>query len=307
MTSTSATANGDRHVLFIGVDASHSHAMAAVPEWSSELGVPLRVKPVDVPVGAGSDRYERIVNELLADPHAAGAVVTGHKVGMYTAAAERCVYISPDAQQLRECTVLARGRHGLAAHATDVQSIGAEVDRIWPGCSAPVLCLGAGGSGAALCLHLLRRRSAPPTIVMCERDPDRAAEFADLFSTALRPRNVEVRVEDGANTWDDAVLSMPPGALIVNATGLGKTGREMPLTTEAVFPRLATVWDLNYRGPLPFLVHANDQAGKRTLRVHDGWRLFALGWLASLGALLNVHPPAGLDDTFVAIAEGVGK
>jgi shikimate 5-dehydrogenase len=229
---------------------------------------------------------------------------------MYTAAAERCVDISPDARRLRECTVLTRGPSGLVADATDVGSIGAEADRIWPGgsASAPVVCLGAGGSGAALCLHLLRRRVPPPAILVCERDPARAAEFTDLFSGALGRGDVDLRVEAGADTWDEVLSSVPPGALIVNASGLGKTGIETPLTAGARFPRGAVVWDLNYRGPLPFLAHAHDQARRLDLglRVHDGSRLFALGWLAALGALLDVHPPAGFDDAFVAIAAEVG-
>jgi shikimate dehydrogenase len=300
--------NGDRHVLFVGVDTPRSRALAAVPHWSTCFGSPLHVRPIDVPLGAGRDVYRRIVDELTGDPHAAGAVITGHKVAMYAAAADRCTYIAPDAQRLRECTVLASRPDGMAAYATDVRSMGAEVDRIWAATAAPVVCLGAGGSAAALCLHLLRRRPAPRTIVVCERDPDRAAEFVELFTTtAAPPQGVELRVETGASTWDDVVATMPAGVLVVNATGLGKTDHCSPLSSAAVFPRHATVWDLNYRGPLSFLVRARAQAEYLALDVHDGWHLFALGWLAALGAVLDVDPPVSIEDSFVAIAQEVGR
>lgn len=298
-------ADSARQLLFVGVDASNSRAIAAVPQWSSHLGRPLHVRPVDVAVGAGVDVYTRIADEL-ADPQVAGAVITGHKVAMYAAAQARCVYIAPDAQQLLECNVLASGPHGLTAHATDVASIGAELARIWPLCAAPVVCLGAGGSGAALCLHLLRGRPTPRTIVMCERDLDRANEFVKLFSS-LPPAGVELRVETGSDMWEDVVTALPPGALIVNATGLGKTRPASPLPATVSLPRNVTVWDLNYRGPLPFLGQAHAQAEERHLDVHDGWHLFSLGWLAALRTVLNVGPAAGDEDSFVTVAEEVGR
>lgn len=304
----STAVNGHRHVLFVGDDTSRSRALTAVPRWSRCLGSSLQVQPVEMPVGARSDVYQRVIDDLTSDPKVAGAVITGHKVAMYEAAAHRCSYVSPEARRLRECNVLAARTDGLAAYATDVRSIGSEVDQIWPPSAAPVVCLGAGGSAAALCLHLLRRRLAPRSIIVCERDPARVAEFIDLFNaTADMPPDVELRVETGASTWDDVVASTRSGALVVNATGLGKTDHCSPLSSTAVFPRHATVWDLNYRGPLPFLAQGRAQAERFGLAVHDGWRLFALGWLAALGSVLDVSPTAGLEGSFVAIAEEVGR
>ena len=56
---------------------------------------------------------------------------------------------------------------------------------------------------------------------------------------------------------NDAVLAgLGAGALVVNATGLGKDGPGSPLTDRARFPVDAVAWDLNYRGDLVFLQQA---------------------------------------------------
>lgn len=299
--------NGDRHVVFVGTDSQRSRAPATVPRWSRLLGYPLDVRPVDVAPGAGSDVYRGIVDELAADPQAAGAVITAHKVAMYTAVADRCAYVSPDATRLEECNVLAARPSGMAAHATDVSSVGAEVDRIWPPTSAPVVCFGAGGSAAALCLHLLSRQSPPQRIMVCERDHDRAAAFARLFPPETLPDGVALCLEAGDATWDKTLVSLPAGALVINATGLGKTDQQSPLSSDAVFPEGATIWDLNYRGPLPFLASARAQSVPLGLRIYDGWPLFTAGWLAALTALLDIETADGIEDQFADIAQEVGR
>jgi shikimate dehydrogenase len=295
---------GDRHVVFVGVDTRRSSALDAVPLWSRWLGHPLQVRPVDIPLGAPPDVYVGVFDELVADTDAAGAVITSHKVAIYAAIADRCSYLSPDASRLRECTVVAARPSGMAAYATDVQSMGAAVDRIWPE-GDMVLCLGAGGSAAALCLHLLRRRIPPRHIVVCQRDPRRAAEFSGLLADDAAATGIELQVHDGDGVWDEVLKSLPAGGLVVNATGLGKTGPESPVSPDVTLPRGVTVWDLNYRGPLPFLARAREQREQRGLVVHDGSMLFALGWLAALTALLDVVPSNDAAERFVAIAQEV--
>jgi shikimate dehydrogenase len=321
-----SVAADDRHVVFVGVDPGGSSALAAVPRWSRLLGVPLAIRAVDVPLGAPREAYVQVFDELAQAPAAAGAVITAHKVAMYAAVADRCRSVTPDARRLRECNVLARRPAGVAAYATDVRSIGAAVDRIWPpgpaaggegsaerpdraGDGGRVLCLGAGGSAAALCLHLLRRARPPRRIDVCERQPERAAALGELFGADAIPDGVDLRIHSGADRWDRAVAALPPGSLVVNATGLGKTSPASPLSPGAVLPPRSTVWDLNYRGPLPFLAQARAQARspERGLAVHDGSHLFALGWLAALSALLGIDTAGDQDieREFVAVAAEV--
>ncbi len=46
--------------------------------------------------------------------------------------------------------------------------------------------------------------------------------------------------------------SLPPGSLVVNATGMGKDRPGSPLGPTSVFPRDGVVWEFNYRGSLDF-------------------------------------------------------
>jgi shikimate 5-dehydrogenase len=71
---------------------------------------------------------------------------------------------------------------------------------------------------------------------------------------------------------------LPPGSLVINATGMGKDTLGSPVTDAAEFPEGALVWELNYRGELLFLQQALRRSERRGLQVHDGWRYFIHGW-----------------------------
>ena len=231
-------------------------------------------------------------------------MITGHKVGMWAAVGHRC-RLTEDALRLRETSVLAVRDDGVVeGHATDVVSVGAAVDDAWPRARGAVVCLGAGGSARALCRHLLVRPARPSRIVLCEREEHLAAEVRDLFPPT-ETAGVDLQVLTGRDQWDDVVAAMGAGGLVVNATGLGKTDARAPLSAAVRYPPGATVWDLNYRGPLPMLAAAHRQEHERKLAVVDGTRLFALGWLAALAALLGVGDTVRFTEPFLAVAEEV--
>ena len=87
---------------------------------------------------------------------------------------------------------------------------------------------------------------------------------------------------------NDAVMrTLPPGSLVVNATGLGKDAPGSPITDAAPFPDRGTAWDFNYRGDLVFLDQARRQSVDRHLHVEDGWRYFIHGWLAVIAEVFH--------------------
>jgi shikimate dehydrogenase len=71
---------------------------------------------------------------------------------------------------------------------------------------------------------------------------------------------------------------VPPGSIIVNATGLGKDRPGSPLTGQALFPLNGLAWELNYRGSLEFMHQAQAQKERRNLLIEDGWIYFIHGW-----------------------------
>jgi shikimate 5-dehydrogenase len=109
---------------------------------------------------------------------------------------------------------------------------------------------------------------------------------------------------------NDAVLpTLPPGSLVINATGLGKDAPGSPLTDAAAFPHRAIVWDLNYRGNLIFLDQARRQQVARELRVENGWTYFLHGWTQVIAEVFHIAiPTAGpAFDAVSAIARDAAK
>jgi shikimate dehydrogenase len=82
---------------------------------------------------------------------------------------------------------------------------------------------------------------------------------------------------------------MPPGSVIVNATGMGKDVPGSPVTDSARFPERCVVWELNYRGELDFLRQARRQERARDLTVEDGWLYFLHGWSEAIAEVFHVE------------------
>ena len=92
---------------------------------------------------------------------------------------------------------------------------------------------------------------------------------------------------------DAALVSLKPGSLVVNATGLGKDAPGSPLTDGARFPDRAVVWDLNYRGDLVFLDQARAERDRRGLQIEDGWTYFLYGWTQVIAEVFHIDIPTG--------------
>jgi len=89
---------------------------------------------------------------------------------------------------------------------------------------------------------------------------------------------------------NDALLGdLPPGSLVVNATGMGKDRPGSPLTDRATFPLRGIAWELNYRGELEFLRLARSQEEARDLQVHDGWRYFVHSWVEHVAEVFGLE------------------
>ena len=84
------------------------------------------------------------------------------------------------------------------------------------------------------------------------------------------------------------MAELPPGSLVVNATGMGKDLPGSPIGPAGVFPQAGLVWELNYRGELEFLRQAHRQQGPRRLRIEDGWGYFLHGWTQAIAEVFTL-------------------
>jgi shikimate dehydrogenase len=301
-----------RQLLFIGVTTGASSMTRIFPVWRELLGLgdDVELVGVDLPLHAPRDRYRAVVQRLAEDPATVGALVTTHKLDLYAAAVDLFGEVDRFAAVCAEVSCIARRGAALVAKATDPIAAGRSLEPVAPtgtfAGGAEVLCLGAGGAGTALALCLLSLRppdDRPALFHVADVARDRLENLlrvAGDMGFADRVRAVQTHL---AAENDALLAALPPGSLVVNATGMGKDRPGSPLSTAALFPEHGIVWELNYRGELTFLHHAHAQAAQRDLRVEDGWRYFIHGWSVVLEAVFDRSIDAVMLDALADVAD----
>ncbi|WP_228393374.1 shikimate dehydrogenase [Ornithinicoccus hortensis] len=284
---------------FVGVTTGASSIMRIFPVWADILGLDAELVGLDIPLGAQPSAYREAMAEMREDPACVGALVTTHKIALHDAARDLFDELDPFAASCGEISSIAfRDR---AAGDGTPRTAGAAKDPITAGLAleevlAPdhfaggghVLCLGAGGAGTAIGWYLAGRpdRPGPLTVV------DVSAERLDHLRTVVggHAPGVDLRTLTVGEADLPALLAdLPPGSLLVNATGMGKDRPGSPLPDEVVLPRGAVVWELNYRGSLEFLAQARAQEVERELTVVDGWRYFIHGWTQVIADVFDLE------------------
>lgn len=271
-------------VNFIGVTTAQSAATRLFPAWAKELGLrDVRLVGRDLPIHAEPERYRELVQQIKDDDHDRGALVTTHKIDLFQACRDLFDRVDESARLTGETSCLSKRDGLLCARATDQVAAGKALrefvpDDHWQKTGGEVLCLGAGGAAIAITLDLAERAGGPGRITVVNRSPARLEALRGIHAGRPSPpefayiENAEPRVND------QLVRKLPPGSLVINATGMGKDTPGSPVTDAVEFPEGAYAWELNYRGELAFLHQALSQKAGRGLQVHDGWRYFIHGW-----------------------------
>jgi shikimate 5-dehydrogenase len=169
---------------------------------------------------------------------------------------------------------------------------------------AEVLCLGGGGAGTAIAWYLAQRPDRPAAMHFIDRESRRLEHLEKVVSGSESGPVTGLSTSLLEHTdVERAVAALPPGSLVINATGLGKDRPGSPLPPGTVLPERGVVWELNYRGELDFLHQARAQARARNLTVIDGWRYFIHGWSQVVGEVFDIDMTAELVDELAAAAE----
>ena len=292
-------------MLFIGVSTTMSAAHQHFPGWSSALGIvgSSRLEGIDVTLGAPVTTYREIAQRLRDDPNVAGALITSHKIAVYRAAADLFDANDELAILCGEVGCVSRATGRVVGHALDPLTSMAAMDRLVPPehwvtfPEARVACLGAGGAGVAIGVGLVQRNGTnlgPAGIVVADQDSARVDHALTTLARAGAPDGWASGVTTGGDAAlaDGLVASLPPGSIVVNATGMGKDVPGSPVSDAVRFPEGGVAWDLNYRGDRPFLGQASAQAATRGLEVADGWDYFAISWVLHVARVFGVREDA---------------
>lgn len=280
---------------FIGVQTAGSSSLRLFPVWTEVLGIRgARLVGHDLPLAAEPDRYRAAIDHIASDPGIRGALITTHKAGIHAAAADRFDELDELAQLCGEISCVSKRAGRLVGHAKDPVTAGRALDQLigadhFARTGGHVLCLGAGGAGVAIAAHFLTRAPAPPERIVltdtsaarldgARRMRERVGAITPEFATALAADTAQL------------LAALPPGSLLINATGLGKDRPGSPLPAGVPLPREAIAWELNYRGELEFL----QQARAAGLRSFDGWLYFLHGWSEHIAQVFDRTVPPEL-------------
>jgi len=285
---------------FIGVTTAQSSIMKVFPAWAAHLGLgDVEMRGIDFPLHAAPEAYCAAVEFIKHDPLSVGALVTTHKIDLYAACQDLFDEIDPLSRMMGETSCLSKRNGRLVCHAKDPITSGLAIDGFLPDghfsrSGAQLFSMGAGGSTIALTWHLMqsgRGDNRPSKVIVSDLSASRLHEIERIHAELGLDVPCEYVVAPTPQDNDTVLRRLSPGALVINATGLGKDAPGSPLTDAAVFPERAVVWDLNYRGELVFLDRARAQQASRQLQIEGGWSYFIYGWTQVIAEVFHIDIP----------------
>ncbi len=283
-------------MYFIGVTTAKSSIMKVFPQWSKILNLGAQIEGYDAPIHAPAENYRAIVRHIKEDPLSMGALVTTHKIDLLDATRDLFDCLDPFAQLCGEVSSISKRDGSLEGHAIDPISSGLAWEAFvepgyWGRTNAHVLCLGAGGSAVAISVYLANRpdpADRPRKFVVVNRSQGRLDGLRKIQSQLKTDIEFEyIHNQDPARN-DVIMAALPPGSMVINATGMGKDTPGSPVTDQGLFPEGGIAWELNYRGELDFLHQARRQAESRGVRVEDGWVYFLHGWTQVIAKVFHL-------------------
>ena len=285
---------------FIGVTTGNSSIMNVFPEWAKFLGLPdVVIKGIDFKPHDDADAYREAVEFIKNDPLSRGALVTTHKIDLLKACRDFFEKLDPYAEIMGEISCISKRNGKLIGHAKDPITSGLAIEaflppQFWVETGAAALLLGAGGSSIAITSYLMQTShgtNRPSKIIVTNRSQPRLDEIRHIHQKLEAQTPTEYFLTPKPEGNDAILKDLPPGSLVVNATGLGKDAPGSPLTDGAVFPAKGIVWELNYRGDLIFLKQAEAQRERRHLQIEDGWVYFIHGWTRVIAEVFDIDIP----------------
>jgi shikimate 5-dehydrogenase len=283
-------------IHFIGVSTGQSSIMKVFPRWAAELGLDgAAIHGIDLPLNAPDESYREVVRFIRDDAGSRGALVTTHKLDLFRAARDQFDEFDWFAQAMHEISSISKRNGRLIGQAKDPvaagRTLGSMIDEsFWETTPGQVFCMGSGGAGVAIAWFLLKGEhnlGRPSRAIVSDISVNRLDHLKQLVDS----RSLETRLVKSVEENDALMRTLPPGSLVVNATGLGKDRPGSPITDAAAFPVDSIVWELNYRGALDFFKQARDQSESRNLRIHDGWDYFIHGWTSVIADVFAIEIP----------------
>lgn len=282
---------------FLGVQTEGSMSGHLFSAWTQVLGIQgACLRGVNLPIDGTLGAHREAIQRIKQDPEIYGALVTSHKLSVVRAAGELIDQYTEEARLTGEVSALYKRGEKLCGHAVDPENCGLAMANIlsedwWnQHKGAGILALGGGGATTALLVHVLQQSTnCPAFLKIIEKRADNLEHCAQVaVRTGSSQTEVEYIQSSDPLVCDQLISELPPYSMVINATGMGKDVPGSPVTDAVRFPLNGVVWELNYRGELPFLHQARGQLQSRSLVVADGWHYFQRGWSSVIGLVFDI-------------------
>lgn len=312
MSNQSVPSVAENVFLFLGVTTGSSWINKIFPLWMAELGrADVHLRGIDLQIHDDPANYRAVVQQAKSDAQILGGLVTTHKLDLFAAAHDLFDHFGPYAAVTAEISCIAKQAGQLQGFAKDPAATALAADSLlgeayFAGGPRDVLCLGAGGAGLATLLQFIERSHPADrprrfiAVDILQSRLDHMRQTASRFETDI---DLRLLLNGDPRLNDTLIAELPPGSVIVNATGLGKDRPGSPITDNARFPEGGVVWEFNYRGERQFMQQALRAAARQDLRVADGWILFLHGWTQVIAEVLHIDLQPRQFERLRAIAE----
>jgi shikimate 5-dehydrogenase len=282
---------------FIGVTTGKSSINKVFPLWMDVFGKPeVVLEGIDHVIHDEPENYRKSVAQLKYDPLSLGALVTTHKMNVYSAANDMFDYFDPYAKTTAELSCISKKNGELRGYAKDPITAGLSLEAIiepsyFGRTGGHILCLGAGGSAVATLLYLINKEhpsDRPEKFIAVNRSPGKLDHMRGMVAKFDTDIEVQYVHNSDPKKNDELMAILPDHSIVINATGMGKDTPGSPITDTGIFPQNGIAWEFNYRGELDFMHQALAQVDARNLRVEDGWVYFLHGWSQVIAEVLQI-------------------
>ena len=297
---------------FIGVTTSQSIIQKIFPLWMDKLGVAMSLHGIDLTLNSKPNSYREAILEIKSNPNIRGALITTHKIPVYESTKELFDVLMPSALEFGEIGCVFKHGESLYGEATDVITVKKAFLEIWNDSNRriypalQVCILGCGGAGIALANALLSDEfSNVKTIILTDVADSRIANAKNILGKLDKNNIISYKKVNSTEDNDKIIENLNKGAVIVNATGMGKDRPGSPISEDVRFPAESCVWEYNYRGNLLFMEYALAQQSTYNLYVVDGFRYFIYGWTTVISRVIDKDINKILFDELADIAFNV--
>lgn len=296
-------------MYFYGVTTGKSAIHRVFEAWKPLLGLEhVELRGIDVPLDSPRYVHRAVVEFIRDDVLSMGALITTHKLDVYRHASDLLRQVNDAAGRLDEVSSLVTSEGWIDGLALDTITSGLSIEALVPTLGGRhIVSMGAGGAALALVDHLVHRDAddAPASVTVTDISRDRLDSVERIAANASHSIEIRTIVMEPGSNHDALIAAAGPGAVIINATGMGKDRPGSPVSDDIVFGEGSFIWEFNYRGELNFLHQAQARAEQDKLTISDGWLYFIHGWTRVIDSVFNLGIPTS-GPQFDALCEAAG-